>query len=200
MVPSISTYPRSANTSLALNTTLILPSNETGISASITKTEQNSSVVLLDKIPGYKWLRTKLGKLFKGPTYGMSAEELEEHEAKEARERYIEHLRDEKEKEFKVAKFMALFYPEYYWNEYIQKFEKGTPESKIGVFIFVLLNKQAHGKYYSPNFPWHKDYVEAEFNEMGINIDGDQSIIRQYLNKYSGLEMDEIDQQVIEGD
>ena len=134
----------------------------------------------LDWIPGFKWLRTKIGQLFKGPTYGMTPEEEAEYDAAQHWQARTEFVEKEQESAFKVAKFMAAAHPEWYWRKYVDPFARGTEERKRGLFLFVLVNKATFGSYFG-RVPWQKYMLKEEFERMGIDLTKDQ-LATAYLN------------------
>jgi hypothetical protein len=167
-------YPREANlTASPLNANTSLPElsllNPTTINATSvpgdmqTKEESSWFSRLLEKIPGYTWLRTKVGRFIFGPTYEMTPAQLDEY-------LHLEAEREEHEAELKVQKFMALHYPDWYWKKYIFSQEQGSEGRKRAVFIFALTNKSGFGRY------WRrlKDGVNLniEFEQMGVKMEG----------------------------
>jgi hypothetical protein len=121
----------------------------------------------IQKIPGGSWLKTKLGRLIYGPTYAMKPSELKAYILSQKRALQLGYLRQEKEAQFKVAKYMALQYPDFYWSKYIDKLDKGSEERKRGFFLFVLTNKEQYGQYYG-RYTRHIGLVNDEFMDMGL--------------------------------
>ena len=164
------------NNSGFLNPTLPA-SNSSSLSSTLnplqrSKPSQKSSWFsrLLDYIPGFKWLKTKICRQIYGPTYGLSDVELREYKIAQIREERIENKRREREAEFKVAKFMAFNHPKFYWHKYIDSFDKGTEERKRGVLLFILTSKESYGHYYGRGW-FYKGRIDAELAEMGIRLD-----------------------------
>ena len=118
---------------------------------------------LIQKIPGGSWV----GRLIYGPTYGMTAPELKAYIISQKRARQLEFLRREKEAEFKVAKYLVLHHPDFYWSKYIDKFDKGSEERKRGFFLFILTNKEKYGHYYG-RLGKYISWVNQELTEMGL--------------------------------
>jgi hypothetical protein len=147
--------------------------------SSVTKTRKPSWFRrLLNHIPGYTWIEDKIGRFLHGPTYGMTDSELQEYKISQDRQNRIAVLKNEREAEFQVAKYMAQFHPEFYWHKYIYKFEKESDERKRGVFLFALVNMEVYGNYYGPRW-LNKVMLEIEFKEMGISLEG-QNIVKEY--------------------
>ena len=133
---------------------------------------------LLNRIPGYTWVKDKIGRFIHGPTYGMTDSELQEYKISQDRQTRIASLKKEREAEFKVAKYMAHFHPDFYWHKYVYRFERGSEERKRGVFLFALVNMEEYGNYYGPRW-LYKVMLETEFKEMGISLEG-QNIVKEY--------------------
>ena len=163
---------------------LAVPNNNTLLNATLSasnsssvpdtsKSSQKSSWFsrLLDRIPGVKWLKTKIGRGIYGPTYGLTDVELREYKIAQIREEHIESKRQEREAEFMVAKFMAGEHPQYYWHKYIDAFETGSEERKRGVLLFILMSKELYGHYYGRKGLF-KRKIERELADMGIRLDG----------------------------
>jgi hypothetical protein len=142
---------------------------------------------ILNHIPGYTWIKNKIGRFIYGPTYGMTESQLQEYEISQDREHRISLLRKEREAEFKVAKFMALIHPDFYWHKYVYAFQEGSEERKRAVFLFALVNKESYGNYYGPR-PWHKVMLEEEFDKMGIGLES-QNIVKEYTESGEGLQL-----------
>lgn len=142
---------------------------------------------MLYHIPGYAWIKRKIGRFIYGPTYGMTEWQFKEYKILQNREHRIALLRKEKEAEFKVAKFMALFHPDFYWYKYVYAFQEGSEERKRAVFLFALVNKETYGNYYGPR-PWHKVILEEEFDKMGINLES-QNIMKEYTESSDGMRL-----------
>jgi len=122
---------------------------------------------LMQKLPGGSWVKNKFGRLIYGPTYGMTAPELKAYIISQKRARQLEYLRREKEAEFKVAKYLVLHHPDFYWSKYIDKFDKGSEERKRGFFLFILTNKEKYGHYYG-RLGKYISWVNQELIEMGL--------------------------------
>jgi hypothetical protein len=97
----------------------------------------------------------------------MNPSELKAYILSQKRALQLGYLRQEKEAQFKVAKFLALQHPDFYWSKYIDKLEKGSEERKRGFFLFVLTNKEHYGQYYG-RYSRHIDLVNKELIEMGL--------------------------------
>ena len=142
---------------------------------------------LLNHIPGYAWIKDKIGRFIHGPTYGMTDSEFYEYKISQDRQKRIDSLKKEREVEFQVAKYMAQFHPEFYWHKYIDQFEKGSEERKRGVFLFALVNMEEYRNYYGPRW-LYKVMLETEFKEMGISLEG-QNVVKEYTEGRSGTKM-----------
>ena len=125
---------------------------------------------LLNHIPGYSWMKNKLGKMIFGPTFGMSNLEVDTWTSSQSHEYQFNLLQKEREAEFKVAKYMILIHPTWYWFKYIECFEKGTEERKRAVLLFVLSNKEMYGTYYGRH-ELHLEWLNREFEEMGMRVE-----------------------------
>jgi hypothetical protein len=125
---------------------------------------------LLNHIPGYGWVKNKVGKMIFGQTFGMSSLELDAWTRSQTHEYQLNLLQKEREAEFKAAKYMALIHPAWYWFKYIECFEKGTEERKRAVLLFVLSNKEMYGTYYGRH-GLHLEWLNQEFLEMGMRVD-----------------------------
>ena len=138
---------------------------------------------LLDKIPGYTWLRMKVGRFIFGPTYEMTAEQRIEYLKNLADEEQLEAERREREAEIKVQTFMAVRHPDWYWKKYIYSQKSGSEERKMAVFKFALANRREYGVYWTRA----KDYgrLKVEFDEMGVKIDAKKNIVTVFTE---GLE------------
>lgn len=121
----------------------------------------------IQKIPGGSWLKNKLGRIIHGPTYSMEPSELKAYILSQKRALQLGYLRQEKEAQFKVAKFLALQHPDFYWSKYIDKLDKGSEERKRGFFLFVLTNKEHYGQYYG-RYSRHIGLVNKELIDMGL--------------------------------
>ena len=162
---TISTLPRAHSTVLS--------------TSAVTKTKKPSWFRrFLNHIPGYIWIKDKIGRFLHGPTYGMTDSELQEYKISQDRQNQIALLKNEREAEFQVAKYMARFHPDFYWHKYIYKFESGSEERKRGVFLFALVNMEEYGNYYGPRW-LNRVMLEIEFKEMGISLEG-QNIVKEY--------------------
>lgn len=133
---------------------------------------------LLDHIPGYTWIKDKIGQFIHGPTYGMTDSELQGYKISQDRQNKIASLKKDREAEFQVAKYMAHFHPGFYWHKYVYQFDKGSEERKRGVFLFALVNMEEYGNYYGPRW-LHKVMLDTEFKEMGISLEG-QNVVKEY--------------------
>jgi hypothetical protein len=124
----------------------------------------------LEHIPGYTWLHIKLGRLILGPTYEMTPEQHENYLIQMAKQKRLEEKAAQKEADLKVQKFMALAYPDYYFQKYVFAHPHGSEERKRALFIFVLTNKQQVGRYWTRK----KDYytLRVEFKRMGLDMTG----------------------------
>jgi hypothetical protein len=142
---------------------------------------------ILNHIPGYTWLKNKIGQFAYGPTYGMTESQLKEYKILQDREHRIAVLRKEREAEFKVAKFMALIHPDFYWHKYVYAFKDGSEERKRAVFLFALVNKERYGNYYGPR-PWHKVMLNEEFDKMGMSLEN-QNIMKEYTENRDGVKL-----------
>ena len=130
---------------------------------------------LLENIPGYTWLRIKVGRLILGPTYEMTSEQLVEYLKILAEEEQFEAERREREAEMKAQKFMAVRHPDWYWKKYIYSQKPGSEERKRAVYMFALANRREYGVYWMRR----KDYgrLKAEFGEMDVKIDAPRNIV-----------------------
>jgi len=173
------------NNNNLLNATL--PVSSSSSLPSTSKSSQKSSWFsrLLDRIPGVKWSKTKIGRAIYGPTYGLTDVQLREYKIAQIREERIESRRREREAEFIVAKFMANEHPSYYWHKYIYAFDKGTEERKRGILLFILTSKEMYGHYYGPRglFKWQ---IENELADMGIRLDG-KIALKEYIEEGDGV-------------
>jgi hypothetical protein len=168
-----------------LNVTIptILKSNSTSQPLDLTAEKSSWFSRVLNHVPGYKWLKNKVGRFFRGPTYGMTATQLKDYRTLQARENRIADLKEERLAEFKVAKFMVLEHPEFYWYKYVSQFGEGSEERKRAVFLFALTNKEMYGNYYGPTSNWgSKNRLNDEFKEMGINLER-QNIVKEYTER-----------------
>jgi len=179
-------HPRGMSLAVPNNSTLLnatLPASNSSSLPSIPRSSQKSSWFsrVLDRIPGVKWLKTKIGRGIYGPTYGLTDVEFRDYKIAQIREERIERKRREREAEFIVAKFMALEHPSYYWHKYIYAFDKGTEERKRGVLLFVLTSKQTYGHYYGFRglFKWD---IERELADMGIGLD-EKIALKEYTEE-----------------
>ena len=130
---------------------------------------------LLEKIPGYTWLRIKVGRFIFGPTYEMTPEQCAEYLRILEEEEELEAERREREAEMKAQTFMAVRHPDWYWKKYIYSQKPGSEQRKMAVFKFALVNRREYGAYWIRA----KDYVrlKAEFDEMGVKIDAKKNIV-----------------------
>ena len=152
--------------------------------SAVTKTRRTSWLGrLVNHIPGYTWIKDKIGRFIHGPTYGMTDSELQEYKISQDREERIASIRKEREAEFQVAKYMAQIHPDFYWHKYVYQFKKGSEERKRGVFLFALVNMEEYGNYYGPRW-WHKVMLETEFKEMGISLEG-QNVVKEYTEGHN---------------
>jgi hypothetical protein len=85
----------------------------------------------LNHIPGYPWIKHKIGTFIYGPTYAMTSTQLRAYQIAEQKE-HIAVYKANLEADFKVAKYMALQHPTFYWHKYIDAYEKGMNERKRG--------------------------------------------------------------------
>jgi len=138
----------------------------------------------VDKIPGIKWLKNKIGRTL-NPTYGMTDEEVREWTREEWKKERLSRLRRKRLVEFKAAKYMALYHPDYYWYKYIFPLEEGSEKRKRAVFLFILVNKEEWGSYYGRLL--QPTLVDEELAEMGINP-RTQNIIGEYLSEAQNIE------------
>jgi hypothetical protein len=137
-------------------------------------------ISLLNHIPGYGWMKNKLGKMIFGQTFMMNDLEVDTWISSQNHEYQLNLLQREREAEFKAAKYMALIHPTWYWFKYIEPFEKGTEERKRAVLLFVLSNKEMYGTYYGQH-GLHVEWVNREFQEMGMRVD---SLLGEATGKY----------------
>jgi hypothetical protein len=89
----------------------------------------------LEHIPGYTWLRIKLGRLILGPTYRMPPRELEEYFTLAEQERLAEKA-TQKEADLEVQKVMAKGYPDYYFKSMHLGIQLGVRRGK-GICLFL---------------------------------------------------------------
>jgi hypothetical protein len=97
----------------------------------------------------------------------MTAPELKAYIISQKCVQQLEYLRREKEAEFKVAKYLVLHHPDFYWSKYIDKFNKGSEERKRGFFLFILTNKEKYGHYYG-RLGKYISWVNQELIDMGL--------------------------------
>lgn len=128
---------------------------------------------LLNYVPGYSWMKIKLGRMIFGPTFGLTETELRAFLLSEQHQYQVESLQKEREAEFKAARYMAVVHPEWYWYQYIHAFPKGSEERKRAVFLFFLANKQMYGSSHRGNAQF-AEWLDREFREMRGEFDGDQ--------------------------
>src|SRR5271154_3066796 len=107
------------------------------------RTSQSSIQNILALSPAKSY--PKLGTFIYGPTYAMTPTQLGTYQIAEAQKEHIALFKANPEADFKVAKYMALQHPTFYWHKYIDAFEKGTDERKMGILVFVLANKADKG-------------------------------------------------------
>jgi hypothetical protein len=115
-------------------------------------------------------MKNKLGKMIFGPTFGMTTLEIDTWTRSQSHEYQLNLLQKERDAEFKVAKYMALIHPTWYWFKYIECFEKGTEERKRAVLLFVLANKEMYGTYHGRH-DIHLEWLNREFEEMGMTVE-----------------------------
>ena len=173
-------YPRGMNLTIQNNSYSPSPSQNNPVIPDVSQPSKplRHGSRLLNYIPGYYWIKSKVGRFIHGPTYNMTDTELQQYKVLRVHELQIANLRKEREADFKVAKYMASVHPDFYWEKYVFAFDKGTEERKRGVFLFALTNKEMYGNYYGM---WlrHEELLDTEFEEMGINMEG-QNVIKQY--------------------
>jgi hypothetical protein len=136
-----------------------------------------ANISLIDRIPGVSWVKTAIGRKF-NPTYGMTEEQKREWTREEWRKTNLDKLRQNREADFKAAKYMALYHPDFYWHKYILPFEEGSEKRKRAVFLFILVNNEETGNYYGKL--WHTKLLDDELEEMGINPQSG-NIVTDYL-------------------
>ena len=133
-----------------------------------------------ENIPGYSWLKHKIGTFIYGPTYGMTRAQLRAYRDDEAKQEQIELLIANRDADFKVAMYMALKHPKFYWHKYIDTFEKGTDERKKGLLLFVLANKREIGDYYGGMLQW-KRRIDEELSDFGITLG--EGTVKEYTER-----------------
>jgi hypothetical protein len=92
-------------------------------------------------------IKHKIATFFYDSTYGMTPKEVRAHPIADAEKEHIPFLKANMEAVFKVAKYMALEHPKFFWHKYIDTFEKGTDERKKGILPSVVANKEKKGDY-----------------------------------------------------
>jgi len=133
---------------------------------------------LLNHIPGYPWIKHKIGTFIYGPTYAMTPTQLRAYKSAEAQKEHIASFKANLEADFKVAKYTALQHPTFYWHKYVDAFEKGTDERKMGILVFVLANKADKGDYYGKTGRWrHK--IDEELEDFGLTLEPEGSVKKQ---------------------
>jgi hypothetical protein len=188
---AVQLLPPSINVSnIVLNTTIstISQANSTfPLTSKQTSRKRSWLSRVLSHVPGYNWIKDKIGRFFQGPTYGMSDTELQKYQIALNRQRRISCLQKEKEAEFKVAKYMATTHPDYFWNKYIYAFPKGAEERKRAAFLFALCNREVYGNYYGV---WmrHKTALDGEFEEMGISLE-EENFVKEYTKGWNRTEV-----------
>jgi hypothetical protein len=173
-------YPREANLTLDLGTNVrsLLNGTQPNATLPIELDDEVDSppkkrgwfASFLEHIPGYTWLRIKLGRLVLGPTYEMPPDKREAYVTMMAEQERLEEEAAQKEADMKVQKFMAKAYPDYYFKKYVFVHPNGSEERKRALFIFVLTNKQEFGRYWTRQ----KDFytLRVEFEKMGVKMTG----------------------------
>jgi hypothetical protein len=76
-------------------------------------------------------------------------------------------LSAQRDGEYKAVKYMALYYPGYYWQKYVLPFDQGSDRRKEAVFLFMLLNRVVYGDYYGAK-DWDTGLLDKEVVEMGL--------------------------------
>ena len=154
-----------------------LPFKTFGNAASSVRSKRSS---WLHKIPGVRWIKEVIGRRM-NPTHGMTEEQAREWTRAQWAKHKLEKLQRKRIVEFKAAKYMALWHPDFYWHKYILPFPPGSEKRKRAVFLFILVNHEERGDYYGRL--WHPELLEEEFKEMGIDP-ANKNIIREYSSKF----------------
>ena len=68
---------------------------------------------LLNHIPGYPWIKHKIGTFIYGPIYAMTPTQLRAYQIAEAQKEHIAFFKANLAADFKVAKYMALQHPHF---------------------------------------------------------------------------------------
>jgi hypothetical protein len=172
-------YPEAPDATLDVGTTVTSILNATQSNKDTNPNDVNEEIPqpkkrswfasLLEHIPGYTWLRIKLGRLII-PTYEMSPEQLEDYFVMMAKQERLAEEKANKEADMKVQKFMAKRYPDYYFKKYVFVHPEGSEERKRALFIFVLTNKQELGVYYTRQKDLYT--LRREFDKIGVTMTG----------------------------
>ena len=92
----------------------------------------------------------------------MTPTQVRAHQIAEAEKEQVAFLKANMEADFKVAKYMALQQPKFYWHKYIDTFEKGTDERKREYYPsqWRIKRKKEIGDYYRKTTRWKFRIVE----------------------------------------